>query len=92
MRIPDFLPIFDKATMSPYPNYIPMNTTEEMKTKLINMAKAKGPQTAVNHLHHQLWVMEQECFDTPEGYRPEVWKQLNEMRLFSRELWDLNLA
>ena len=62
------------------------------KEKYLDIAKQQGLQTAVNLLHHELWQLEQECFDTPNGYQPEVWKKLNELRLFSRELWDLKLV
>ena len=61
------------------------------KEKYLQIASVQGPETAINQLHHDLWTIEQECFDTPDGYQPELWKQLNELRLFSRELWDLNL-
>ena len=61
------------------------------KEKYIAIAAAQGAQIAVNELHHDLWVMEQDCFDSPDGYQPEIWMRLNELRLFSRELWDLKL-
>lgn len=67
----------------------PQNFT---KQKYLDIAKQDGIQNAVNQLHHDLWSLEQECFDTPNGYQPESWKLLNELRLFSRELWDLKLA
>jgi hypothetical protein len=63
-----------------------------LKEKYLEMAKTQGYQAAVNQLHHDLWEMEKECFDSPEGYRPNLWKTLNEMRIFSRELWDSNLS
>ena len=62
------------------------------RNKYIQMAKSTGFQNAVNQLHQDLWEIEKECFDTPVGYRPEVWKTLNDMRIFSRELWDLDRA
>jgi hypothetical protein len=62
------------------------------KDRYFDMAKDQGLQNAVNQLHHDLWEVEQECFDTPNGYQPEMWKTLNQMRLFSRELWDLKLS
>ena len=62
------------------------------KQKYLDMTHAQGLQTAVNQLHHDLWEVEKVCFDTPTGYEPEVWKTLNEMRIFSRELWDLKLS
>ena len=62
------------------------------KEKYLEMAKNQGLQVAVNQLHQDLWIVEKEVFDTPEGFQPELWKHLNEMRLFSRELWDLKLS
>ncbi len=61
------------------------------KEKYIALAQSQGLQSAVNLLHHELWELEKECFDTPNGYQPDLWKRLNEMRIFSRELWDLKL-
>jgi hypothetical protein len=55
------------------------------------IARTEGLEAAVNRLHHDLWTLEQECFDTPEGYRADLWKKLNELRIFSRELWDEKL-
>ena len=69
-----------------------MEQTEFLKEKYLDLAKTEGLQNAVNQLHHDLWSLEQECFDSPDGYQPTVWKTLNEMRLFSRELWDLKLT
>jgi hypothetical protein len=68
-----------------------MDTSGFKKEKYLETARTQGPQSAVNELHHDLWLLEQECFDTPAGYRPELWSLLNELRLFSRELWDLKL-
>jgi hypothetical protein len=62
------------------------------KNHYLELAKTQNFQIAVNQLHQDLWQIEQECFDTPAGYQPEVWKKLNEMRIFSRELWDLHRA
>ena len=67
-------------------------TVDVMKAKYLEIGKTQGMQAAVNQLHHDLWEMEKECFDSPEGYQPVLWKNLNEMRLFSRELWDINLS
>ena len=68
-----------------------MQTFEFNKDKYFSIAKKEGIQNAVNQLHHDLWDVEKECFDSPNGYQPETWKVLNQMRLFSRELWDLKL-
>jgi hypothetical protein len=61
------------------------------KEKYLELVKTQGLQNAVNQLHHDLWEIEKECFETPEGFQPEMWKKLNELRLFSRELWDMKL-
>ena len=61
------------------------------KEKYLELVKTEGLQGAVNRLHQDLWTLEQECFDTPEGFQSDIWKQLNELRLFSRELWDMKL-
>ncbi len=68
-----------------------MNDSQMTKEKYLELAKKEGLQKAVHQLHHDLWTLEQECFDTPEGYQAEVWKKLNELRIFSRELWDMKL-
>ena len=62
------------------------------KEKYLEMAKTDGLQNAVTQLHHDLWEIEKECFETDAGFQPELWKKLNELRLFSRELWDLKLV
>lgn len=69
-----------------------MHDPQFTKEKYLELVKTDGLQNAVNQLHHDLWQLEQNCFDSPDGYQPELWKQLNELRLFSRELWDLKLA
>ena len=69
-----------------------MHDPQFTKEKYLELVKTDGLQNAVNQLHHDLWQLEQNCFDSPEGYQPELWEQLNELRLFSRELWDLKLA
>lgn len=68
-----------------------INHMGSLKDKYIELAKTSGYQKAVNQLHLDLWDMEKECFDSPEGYQADLWKNLNEMRIFSRELWDAKL-
>ncbi len=68
-----------------------MRDPQFTKQKYLDMVQTNGLQTTVNQLHQDLWTLEQECFDTPEGFQADLWKQLNELRLFSRELWDLKL-
>lgn len=68
-----------------------MNDSSFTKQKYLDLVKSEGLQIAVNTLHHDLWLLEQECFDSPDGYQADMWQHLNELRLFSRELWDLKL-
>ncbi len=59
------------------------------KSFYLDLAQKEGLTQAVNRLHHDLWEIEYQCFESESGYNPELWAKLNEMRLFSRELWDL---
>jgi hypothetical protein len=68
-----------------------MSDLNSTKQKYLDLARTEGPEAAVNALHQELWELEKECFDTPAGYQSDVWKKLNSLRLFSRELWDLKL-
>lgn len=68
-----------------------MSDSVYSKDTYLEIARTEGLQAAVNRLHHDLWKLEQDCFDTPEGYRADLWKKLNELRIFSRELWDQKL-
>lgn len=58
------------------------------KEYYLELVKTLGHREAVNQLHQDLWQLEKTCFDGTQGYQPEAWTKLNEMRLFSRELWD----
>jgi hypothetical protein len=68
-----------------------MSEQNYSKESYREMARTQGLEAAVNQLHHDLWSLEKECFDSPEGYRAELWKKLNDLRIFSRELWDQQL-
>jgi len=59
------------------------------RDKYLQIVKTQGLTTAVSTLHHDLWETEYRCFESQTGYDPVIWKQLNEMRQFSRELWDM---
>jgi hypothetical protein len=68
-----------------------MSQLEFNRQTYLDLAKAQGIERAVNQLHQDLWQVELVVFDTPEGFQAGMWDTLNEMRIFSRELWDLNL-
>ena len=56
------------------------------------MARAQGAAAALTALHHEMQGWEHETFEGRSGYQPDLWSDLSEVRLFSRELWDLVLS
>jgi hypothetical protein len=61
------------------------------REKYLSVARSSGLNAAVTQLHQDLWELEYQCFENPNGFNPSQWKVLNHMRIFSRELWDLKL-
>lgn len=61
------------------------------REKYLSIARTTGLEAAVTKLHHDLWELEYQCFENPNGFNPGQWKILNRMRIFSREMWDLKL-
>ena len=45
---------------------------------------------ALTALHHDKEALEQETFEGPEGYNRELWDDLESVRNFSIELWNLS--
>lgn len=62
------------------------------KQKYIEILNSKGLPDALTQLHHDMWQVENECFEGTRGYRPELYEALKAYRLFSTELWALRLA
>ncbi len=58
------------------------------KTKYLEIAKNESLSAAITALHHELWELENECFEGREGWNPELYELLKEYRDFSMELWD----
>jgi len=61
------------------------------KEKYYKILETDGISAAVNALHLELWEIEFECFEGPNGYSPELFEKLKEYRNFSLELWDKKL-
>lgn len=61
------------------------------KKKYLDLASSHGVNAALNALHQDTNVWEIETFEGDQGYSPEMWKELQEVRDFSRELWKLAL-
>jgi hypothetical protein len=61
------------------------------KDKYIRMAKTEGVHTALTRLHQDLNQWEFIAFEGDEGYSPDTWEALKEVRKFSTELWEIAL-
>lgn len=61
------------------------------KEKYIRLAQTQGVSTALTTLHRDKERWEFETFEGQEGYQPEMWKVLQDINAFSRELWDMEL-
>lgn len=61
------------------------------REKYIQIMKSQGIEAAVTALHVDKNQFEIETFEGQDGYQREMWDYLEEVRKFSRELWDINL-
>lgn len=62
------------------------------RQKYIGILKSQGVNAAVTALHNDTAQWEFESFEGQKGWQPEMWNELKEVRVFSRELWDMGLA
>ena len=58
------------------------------REKYLQILKNEGLSSALTALHAESRELEFATFEGQEGYQPELWKELEEVRKFSRELWD----
>lgn len=63
---------------------------EPDREKYIQILQAQGLHQALSQLHHEIWEIEEECFEGAQGYRPDLYEDLKKYRAFSTELWNLN--
>lgn len=61
------------------------------REKYIRIMKASGVSAALTQLHHDTIQWEYQAYEGEKGYQPEMWKELHEVRAFSRELWEMAL-
>ena len=61
------------------------------KEKYIKIMRSEGITQALTTLHHDTNQWEYQSFEGPEGYQPEMNQALEQVRNFSRELWQLAL-
>lgn len=62
------------------------------KEKYYRIMEKEGASSAITALHKEFQNIEFETFEGERGYQPELWKDLEEVRAFSRELWDRNTS
>ena len=58
------------------------------KQKYFQIVDAEGLSAALTALHHDYRDWEFESFEGEHGYQPEMWSDLEELREFSRDLWN----
>jgi hypothetical protein len=66
-------------------------TTAFDREKYLTILKANGLSAALTALHVDIERLEFETFEGREGWRPELFEELKQIRQFSRELWDSKL-
>ena len=60
------------------------------KEKYARIARNEGYEAAITQLHKDQTSYEFETFEGEKGYQPEMWKDLEEVRQLSRELWEIS--
>ncbi len=61
------------------------------KAKYLDIAREQGVSAALTELHRDMAIVEYQAFEGDRRAEPELLNQLNAMRDFSREIWDLAL-
>jgi hypothetical protein len=62
------------------------------REKYIQIARTEGAQAALTRLHRDTERWEWDTFEGEQGWKPEQFEALREVRAFSRELWELAAA
>jgi hypothetical protein len=68
-----------------------MSTFKFDKEKYLDLVKAEGVPAALSALHHDTIEWEFQAFEGDRGYQPKMWAELQDVREFSRELWEIAL-
>jgi hypothetical protein len=61
------------------------------REKYIRILRSEGVNAALTALHADTDFMELETFEGEKGFQPEMWNDLEKVRNFSRELWQVAL-
>lgn len=62
------------------------------RDKYLSLLKSEGLSSALTSLHRDTERLEFETFEGREGWNPELFAYLEEVREFSRELWRTSLV
>jgi hypothetical protein len=71
--------------------FYPMHSLSFEKEKYIKIMQNEGITQALTALHHDTDRWEYQSFEGPEGYQPQLIQALDDVREFSRELWQMAL-
>ena len=71
--------------------FYPMHSLSFDKKKYIQILQNEGIAKALTTLHHDTNQWEYQSFEGPEGYQPQMIQDLDQVREFSRELWQMDL-
>jgi hypothetical protein len=61
------------------------------RDKYIRILRSEGLNAALTRLHLDTERLELETFEGEKGYQPDMWNDLDQVRGFSRELWQIAL-
>jgi hypothetical protein len=61
------------------------------REKYLQILNTEGISAALTTLHKDTIGWEYQSFEGEKGYQPQMWEKLNEVREFSRQLWEIAL-
>jgi hypothetical protein len=61
------------------------------RQKYLDLLKTQGVNAALTQLHLDVRDWEYEAFEGEQGWQPKMWQELEGVRGFSRELWEIAL-
>ncbi len=61
------------------------------RERYLEIARNESVEAALTALHRETTRWEIESFEGQKGWQPEMWKRLQAVRDFQRELWEMAL-
>ncbi len=61
------------------------------KEKYLSILESDGLSAALTALHQDIEQLEFDAFEGRDGWKPELFEKLKNIRTFSRELWEIQL-